>query len=362
MGFLLASALVSFLFALFFVWQSHQGATWGHDSDLEGPQKFHHRSVPRMGGVGLFAALVACVFGARLLGNPFSRDLAALLVCSLPAVAFGLAEDITRRVSSRRRLLAAACSAGLGIFLLEAVINRVDVALIDSLLVWSVVSIPLTLFAVSGIANSVNIIDGFNDLASMVSLMMFVAIAYVATQVGDRFIVVAALACIGAILGFFIWNFPLGLIFLGDGGAYFLGFMLAELAVLLFHRHPEVSPWFGVLVFFYPTVETAFSIYRRRVIKGVPVDMPDAAHLHSLIFRRLMRSTIATQGAYARTHQNSMTSPYLWVLSSLAVVPAALFWNNTGALMACCGIFLAVYLWVYQRIVRFRTPYWLRRR
>jgi nicotinamide mononucleotide transporter PnuC len=164
-----------------------------------------------MGGVGLFAALVACVFGARLLGNPHSRDLAALLVCSLPAVAFGLAEDITRRVSSRRRLLAAACSAGLGIFLMEAVINRVDVSLIDSLLVWSVVSIPLTLFAVSGIANSVNIIDGFNGLASMVSLMMFVAIAYVATQVGDRFIVIAALACIGAILGFFIWNFPLGI-------------------------------------------------------------------------------------------------------------------------------------------------------
>lgn len=362
MGFLLASALVSFLISLFFVWQSNLGSTWGHDSDLQGVQKVHHKSVPRMGGVGIFAALVACFFGARLLDSPYSKDMATLLVCSLPAVAFGLAEDITGRISSMRRLVAAAVSAAMGVFMMQAVISRVDIAPLDAILVWSAISIPLTIFAVSGIANSVNIIDGFNGLASMVSLMMFAAIAYVANQVGDRFVMLVALSCIGAILGFFIWNFPLGLIFLGDGGAYFLGFMAAELAILLFHRHPDVSPWFGVLVFFYPTVETAFSIYRRLVIKGVPVDTPDATHLHSLIFRRLMRSTINTHSAYARNHQNSMTSPHLWVLSSIAVVPATLFWNNTAVLMTFCGIFLGMYLWIYQRIVRFKTPLWLRRR
>ncbi|RYG07557.1 MAG: glycosyl transferase, partial [Burkholderiales bacterium] len=272
------------------------------------------------------------------------------------------AEDITGRISSRQRLVASACSAAMGVFMMQILINRVDIAPLDAMLVWGVVSIPLTIFAVSGIANSVNIIDGFNGLASMVSLMMFVAIAYVAYLVGDRFVLLAALSCIGAILGFFVWNFPLGLIFLGDGGAYFLGFMAAELAIMLFHRHPEVSPWFGVLIFFYPTVETAFSIYRRLIIKGVPVDTPDATHLHSLIFRRLMRSTISTHSAYARNHQNSMTSPHLWVLSSIAVVPAMFFWNNTAALMTFCGIFLAMYLWIYQRIVRFKTPLWLRRR
>lgn len=362
MNYFLASALISFLFSLFFIWQTNRGGTWGHDSDLDGPQKFHHKPVPRMGGVGLFTALIASAFGASLFGDAISEELATLLVCSLPAVAFGLAEDITRRVSPRKRLLAIACSAALGVFMLGVVIDRVDIELADSLLVWSIVAVPLTIFAVTGISNSVNIIDGFNGLASMVSLMMFAAIAYVAHGVGDQFVFLAAMSCIGAILGFFIWNFPLGLIFLGDGGAYFLGFMLAELAILLFHRNAEVSPWFAVLVFFYPTVETAFSIYRRRVIKGVPADTADASHLHSLIFRRLLRSTIETGNAYARTHRNSMTSPYLWILSSIAVLPAAVFWNNTAVLMAWCAVFLAVYLWVYQRIVRFKTPRWLRRR
>ncbi|MFX8504485.1 glycosyl transferase, partial [Acinetobacter baumannii] len=83
------------------------------------------------------------------------------------------------------------------------------------------------------VANAINIIDGFNGLASMVAMMMFVSLAYVAFQVGDPLIITAAFAMIGAILGFFIWNFPAGHIFLGDGGAYLIGFILAECGILL---------------------------------------------------------------------------------------------------------------------------------
>lgn len=52
----------------------------------------------------------------------------------------------------------------------------------------------------------------------------------------------------GAALGFFVWNFPAGLIFLGDGGAYLLGFLLAELSILLIYRNPAVSPIFALLL------------------------------------------------------------------------------------------------------------------
>lgn len=360
MGYMLAAVLISFTISLLFVWQSNHGATWGHDTNFDAPQKVHHKPVPRMGGVGIFVALAACAVAARFLDNPYSRELILLVTCSVPAVAFGLVEDVTGRISSRQRLAAAAFSAGLGVFALGAVITRVDIAPLDALLAWSLVSIPLTIFAVSGISNSVNIIDGFNGLASMTCLMMFAAIAYVAHSVGDQFILLAALCCIGAVLGFFVWNYPLGMIFLGDGGAYFLGFMLAELAVLLFQRNPSVSPWFGVLVFLYPTVETVFSIYRRRVLKGVPMDTPDAAHLHSLIFRRLTKATIGTTSAYAKTHRNARTSPYLWGLSAIAVLPSILFWHSTVALLICSLVFFVVYLWIYRRIVRFKVPSWLK--
>lgn len=358
MVFLLASAAISFAIAMFFVRQNTKGVTWGADSDFAGPQKFHCKAVPRLGGIGILAAMAICALLANWL-TPVKEQMVLLVACAIPALAYGLAEDITLSISPRKRLMAVAVSAFLGAYVLGAVINRLDIQGVDRLLAWGIIAIPFTVFAVAGLANSINIIDGFNGLASMVCMMMFAAIAFVAYQVDDQFILLTSLCCIGALIGFFILNFPKGLIFLGDGGAYFMGFMLAELAVLLCHRNPQVSPWFALLLFLYPTAETGFSMYRRRFVKGVPVASPDGTHLHSLIFRRLLPST----GGIARffhINTNSATSLYLWVLALFAVIPAALFWQNTPMLLFFCAVFIGVYLWLYQSIVRFRTPLWLR--
>ena len=115
-------------------------------------------------------------------------------------------------------------------------ILRTDIPGVDHLIVWMPAAIALTLLCVTGVANAINIIDGFNGLASMCVMMMLLGIAYVAFQTGDQFVVTAALIAAGAVLGFFVWNFPAGLIFLGDGGAYCIGFLLAELSVLLIGR------------------------------------------------------------------------------------------------------------------------------
>lgn len=358
MGYVLASAVISFVIALFFVRLTSNGVTWGSDSDFAGPQKFHSTPVPRLGGVGILAALAACAAFVRW-QTPVDEQLWLLVACGVPAMAYGLAEDITLAISPRKRMMAAAISALLGAFVLDAVVDRTNIGILDSVLAVSAVSVAVTIFAVAGVANAVNIIDGFNGLAAMVCMMIFAAIGYVAYSVGDPFILLTALCCIGALAGFFIWNFPRGLIFLGDGGAYFMGFMMAELALLLVHRHQDVSPWFALLLFFYPTVETVFSIYRRRILKGQPIASPDAIHLHSLIFRRLLHSGRRQQRLRWAANSNSITSIYLWALSSLAVIPAALFWDNTAALVVCGAAFVAFYLWLYQSIVRFRTPGWL---
>ncbi|MDB5947694.1 MAG: glycosyl transferase [Ramlibacter sp.] len=358
MGYVLASAAISFVIALFFVRQTSKGVTWGSDSDFHGPQKFHRKAVPRLGGVGILASLTACAIFVRW-RTPVEEQMSLLIACGVPAMAYGLAEDITLAISPRKRMTAASISAFLGAILLNASVERTNIDAVDAVLAASVVSIPLTIFAVAGLANAVNIIDGFNGLAAMVCMMILAAIAYVAYSVGDQFILTTALCCIGALLGFFLWNFPGGLIFLGDGGAYFMGFMMAELALLLVNRHSEVSPWFALLLFFYPTVETGFSIYRRRVLKGVSIASPDACHLHSLIFRRLLHSGKRPGPVAGSVNFNSLTSVYLWALSLVAVVPAALFWNNTPALVLCGIVFLVVYVRLYQSIVRFRTPAWL---
>ena len=345
-------------------WAVHslgRGGSSALDHDVSGPQKFHSHAVPRVGGLGIFAGMFAGVALLTWLSDKPEPLGFLLLACSLPAFGAGLAEDFTKRVSASKRLLATVVSAALAFWILDAQIVRSDVPGLDMLLAFGAAAFVATLLAVAGIANSVNIIDGFNGLASMCVVIMLAAIAYVAFQAGDPLVGSLALLGIGAVLGFFVWNFPSGMIFLGDGGAYFLGFYVAELSILLLVRNPEVSPLFPLLVCIYPVFETLFSIYRRRFLRAMPPSMPDGIHLHSLIYRRVLRWAVGDRSAKSLIRRNSMTSPFLWALCMLSVAPAVLFWKSSAAMAGFLALFGFSYVALYWSIVRFRSPRWLRR-
>ena len=359
MLYLLVSFFVAAAVTLLVIHSSRSHAHLSADADLSGPQKFHAMPVPRVGGLGMFTGLACCVGVAALAKHPDWKFGALLLVCGLPAFLAGLVEDLTKRVSPGKRLLATAVSAALGIWLAGATITKTDIPGLDLLVSTALGAWIATVFTVAGVANSVNIIDGFNGLSSMCVSLMLLVFAYVAYQVGDIPLALWALAGVGAALGFFVWNFPGGLIFLGDGGAYFLGFYLAEIGILLIARNPEVSPLFPLMVCIYPVFETIFSIYRRKIVRDVPPGLPDGIHLHSLIYRRLMRWAIGARDARALTRRNSMTAPYLWMLCVSSLVPALAFWDSTPLIGACMLLFALTYIALYRRIVRFKTPKWL---
>jgi len=355
--------LIPFFFAaivtLLVIKSSHKHAHLSADLDLSGPQKFHANPVPRIGGVGIFAGMAVCAAVAWFQKSPTTELGIMLLLCGLPAFIVGLIEDFTKRVSPGKRLLATAVSAALAVGLLGAQITRTDIPGLDWLVGTTAGAVVVTVFVVAGVANSVNIIDGFNGLSSMCVALMLLVVAYVAYQVGDVTLALWALAGVGAVLGFFVWNFPAGMIFLGDGGAYFLGFLLAEVAILLISRHTEVSPLFALMVCIYPVFETVFSIYRRRFIRAAPPGEPDGIHLHSLVYRRVMRWAVGARDARMMTRRNSMTAPYLWMLCTTSLAPALLFWNSTPMLAICIVLFGVAYVALYWRIVRFKTPRWL---
>ena len=338
---------------------AHTHARLTHDFDVSGPQKFHARPVPRVGGLGIVVGVGAGTVALWRAAPEFAQTAWLLCLCAVPAFAAGLVEDLTKKVSPRWRLLFTAMSAAMAVWLVDAVIDRTHIPGLDWVVSFPLGAALLTVFVVAGVANSVNIIDGFNGLASMCVMMMLASLAYVGFAVDDPLIALMALAGVGAVFGFFVFNFPAGLVFLGDGGAYFLGFYVAELAILLLHRNPEVSPMFPLLLCIYPVFETLFSIYRRKVLRGRPVGMPDGVHLHSLIYRRFMRWAAGERTARELTRRNSMTAPYLWLLCMMSVIPAVLWWDNTPVLAGAIVLFGASYTYVYWRIVRFRSPRWL---
>ena len=329
------------------------------DRQLDGPQKFHAAPVPRTGGLGIVAGTIAALVALAVAADPTASLGGWLMLCAMPVVVAGLAEDLTKKVGPMPRLLATMLAALLAAWLLGALIRQTALPGVDALVSVTAGSVLVTVLVVAGLAHAVNIIDGFNGLASMCAAIMLAALAYVAHQAGDHLVATLALAAVGATLGFFVWNFPAGLIFLGDGGAYFLGFWYAELAVLLLLRNPgEVSPLCPLLICIYPVFETLFSIYRRR-LRGVSPGMPDGIHLHTLIYRRVLRWAVQDRSLRAMTLRNSMTSPYLWFLCMLGVVPAMLFPNHDALLAMSLAGFIVAYLALYWRIVRFRSPGWL---
>jgi UDP-N-acetylmuramyl pentapeptide phosphotransferase/UDP-N-acetylglucosamine-1-phosphate transferase len=359
---LVSAFVVSFLMTLAVVRSAKGLGRVVGDHDLSGPQKFHARAVPRVGGVSVLVGVVA---GATLLAwrEPAAASwVASFLACAVPAFGAGIAEDLTKTQSPRRRLFFTAVSAGLAAWLVNALIIRTDIPGLDWMVSFPLGAFVVTMFVVAGVANAINIIDGFNGLASMCVVIILIGLAYVAFTVDDRLIALLALAGVGAVLGFFVWNFPAGLVFLGDGGAYFLGFYVAELAILLLYRNPGVSPMCPLLLCFYPVFETLFSIYRRKWLRGTPVGMPDGAHLHSLIYRRFIRWAAGERSARELTRRNSMTSPYLWILCSMSVVPAVIWFDSTPILAGVIFLFGVAYVLLYWRIVRFKAPRWLAHR
>ena len=360
MTLLLLACATSFLLTFWALRTRRLGFWRAHDTDLSGPQKFHEQPVPRIGGLGIVGGIAA---GAVLLAwqqPEVGRMAALLLLCALPAFVAGLAEDLTKNVSPARRLLFTAISAALGVWLLGAVITYTAIPGVDWLVAFPLGAALVTIVAVTGVANAVNIIDGFNGLASMCGVLMLACLGYVGFQVDDALVVMLAVAGVGAVLGFFVWNFPLGLIFLGDGGAYFLGFYVAEVAILLVARNAEVSPLFPLLVCIYPIFETLFSIYRKKFLRKMSPGVPDGVHLHMLVYKRIMRWAVGRNGRRRSLRmRNSMTSPYLWVMCMLAGVPAVLFWDNTAVLAVFLALFGLTYVGLYWRIVRFRTPRFL---
>ncbi len=358
MELLVLAFFVSLITTLFLIRYQHLHEKVSSDHDLSGPQKFHTQAVPRIGGIGIFLALVISAWAAHsTLSVERGFLLLQICMCALPAFAIGLIEDLTKKIGVKTRLIVTAVSAYMGIYFLNVLITKIQIPGVDWILSIGAIAIMFTVIAVTGLANAYNIIDGFNGLASMVAIISLLAIGYVAFKANDPVLASICLIMIGAISGFFIWNYPKGLIFLGDGGAYLIGYLIATLSILLVIRNQSVSPWFALLVNAYPIFETLFTIWRRKVHQGKNPSLPDGAHFHSLIYRRVIRWAEVYESKETSSHaKNAKTSPYLWLLSTLAEFSAIMLWQTNWILQSFTLLFCVSYVIAYKAVVKFKTP------
>ena len=315
--------------------------------DLTGVQKFHHQPTPRIAGVPVFMSFFIGLWYLDLQ----EVDYVFLLLASLPVFMGGSIEDIIVRVSPFKRMISILASIVMMFVFLDIRIDFLGFTLVDYLLSNSIVSLLFTLLVVGGVVNAINIIDGYNGLLIGYSIAVLLAIAYVANILGDDLVIQLSLILIASLLGVFIFNFPFGKIFMGDGGAYFIGFMMAVIGLMLGNRNEEVSHWFILLLFIYPLYETAFSVYRKKIVRNTSPSQPDGYHLHMMIYKRLVKRKFFKNN---KTMQNSMTSPFLWALSLVGIIPAVIWYDNQTMLIIWAFIFMIIYTIIYRRIVHFK--------
>lgn len=242
----------------------------------------HHTSrqpMPRFGGLAFVAAFIVVELFTALVRPEQRAHTPArnvILLSSLAIFALGFWDDL-RPLGARKKLLGQVlislliCWSGLGVQDLSVPFIHGGVSLHG----WGTL---LTVLWLVGMTNLINLIDGADGLAAGICLMLMVLIAYVSHGVGQFELLASGM--VGALLGFLWFNFPPARIYLGDGGAYFLGFQIGVFSLANSHKGDVfaalAAPMFALAL---PILDTGLAILRRG-LSGLPIFRPDRKHLH----------------------------------------------------------------------------------
>ena len=337
---------LSFSCCLMFIQVARTGSRLaGRPEDLTAIQAAHDRVVPRIGGIAIFATVVlAVLIVADHLYNDYLKFLAATSILFFA----GLLEDLGIRVSPRLRLLAAVTASLATIVLLGVWLPRADVPVLDALIVWGVVGIPLTVLLTSGVSHAFNMIDGVNGLAGLCAITTSLSLAAIASSAGLAPIAELSLVVGAGVVGFLLWNFPHGKIFLGDAGAYTLGFVLSWFGIAILLSNADATPWAMLLSFLWPVADLLLAI-RRRSRRGTAAMAADRMHFHQVVMRLLQRHILPD---HLRGRANALTTAVLAPFVILPGVMGAALWDKPQAAFLACVMLLAGFFASYYAILK----------
>jgi UDP-N-acetylmuramyl pentapeptide phosphotransferase/UDP-N-acetylglucosamine-1-phosphate transferase len=245
-------------------------------------QRIHLNETPRLGG---FVFIFSLTFFVAFSNTNESIQIFKIILLSLiPIIFIGIKEDLFHNVAPAIRLLALLFVGWLFRVQFTGPLPMLtDIPFIGKLLLFQGGISIFYILGMATVANGMNLIDGVNGLCGAVVLSILGALLFLSYQTRDIMMLSLIFSLILFIIPFMLMNYPYGQIFLGDLGAYSLGIIVSVLTIILFGRHPEISPWAAVLILIYPLTEVIFTFYRR-MVKGVSIYLPDRDHLHLKLF------------------------------------------------------------------------------
>jgi UDP-GlcNAc:undecaprenyl-phosphate GlcNAc-1-phosphate transferase len=312
-----------------------------------GMQRIHEGEIPRLGGLVIYAGLI--VYFLLEFRHQKLIFIGCVLISSLPLFLVALKEDLFHNTSPILRLIAMSLSVILFFLLYEISFPIIDIPFFG---IWFNQSLLLNsiffLFCMLVIINGSNLIDGANGLLSITSIMQLLSLIYICYISNDVVNMTNLFILIIPLLIFTIFNYPLGRIFLGDTGAYLIGFFTGLISIIIFSEHPEVPTWLAVLILFYPGFELLFTIIRRFFNCKKQMD-PDQGHLHNMMFKYLNNKLKNTHAS------NSLVMPCFLILWGLPFLLLIFVMDNIVWISLSILLMIIIYInlyFIFYRIIK----------
>lgn len=303
-----------------------------------GTQKIHKKTAVRIGGLSIVSTILIINVFIDKNANDF---LIPFLIVSLFFL-IGFYEDITRSLSSVRRLILSIIAASALIFFTSTTLNEADLKIINNLLSYPLIAFLVSILGVSITSNAWNFIDGLNGLASGMASVTLLAFSFIALQ-NDIIIFSNILFSLSLIVfGFFLVNIFSGQIFLGDGGSYFIGALVAWSGLKLVNLEPLISAWGIFLIIIYPATEFTFS-FLRRIIFGKSPLIADSKHLHSLIYNYIS----SAKKSKLKNISNSISGLIIILYGSIPAIISCMIGNDFNKIIITIIAFIFTYILIY---------------
>ena len=312
-------------------------------------QNIHAKPIPRFGGIGI---LIGIIIATLFYWSSLQKSIIFLFISGLPFFIIGLVVDIHASLSAKKRLSLITFFSAISCILNNITINQVGIHRLDWLLInFYPISIALTTFAVCGLINAYNLIDGLNGLSSFNALICLSSVYIIGLLINDLLITQSLLMVISALCGFIVLNYPISKIFLGDAGAYFIGFLCAYFSIMLINNDQSASPFLALLINIYPITDTIYSIYRRTLHQATHYGAPDQLHMHSLIFYYL-KTKNSSNGK--DEINNAKATLYIAIPTISFISIGLIFYRSSLVLITLIFIYLFLYCLQYKNLVKFK--------
>jgi UDP-GlcNAc:undecaprenyl-phosphate GlcNAc-1-phosphate transferase len=305
-------------------------------------QRVHEGEVPRIGGLISF---VGFIFYYSFCSNDgVVTFLESVLISFIPLLVISLKEDFYQNTNALTRVFAMILSCLLFFYSFDIHFPVIEFPglgyLISSSNIFSWFFFTICIVV---IINGNNMIDGANGLMPMTIIMQCISLAYICFSIQDITNLVRLFYVATPVIVFLIFNYPLGKVFMGDLGAYFFGFVISVVTIIIFADNPELPAWSAVIILFYPAMETLFSFCRKIYEKRNPLN-PDSNHLHLLIFKLL-------QGKESNIRIcNGLVMPFLSIIWSTPFILLMFIYNSLFfTIIGLIGLII-IYLSLYFSI------------